>query len=215
MTVKRFNYKEKQLGKFAEGFDVEIIKDFKKGFRLVGLTRGNFSLIEIIEALCTKIIKPDLTVCSWSIGIKDIVKIGDWLETKKISSFNMITDHSYTTRHPKYVSEISNILKLENIRTSEVHAKFVLIKNHEFNCVIISSMNLNLNRTCEIFEIEEDKDLYDLLDDYVKHTFKDMPTGFTADGCAVNRSLDAFFSEGVLQKTEFDFDNINEINFDI
>lgn len=58
---------------------------------------------------------------------------------------------------------------------------------------ITSSMNLNANRTCEIFEIEEGKELFEFYMDFVNHIFGDMPKGFTNDNFTVSKSLDKYF----------------------
>jgi hypothetical protein len=172
---------------------------FRKDCRIMGLTRGEFSLIDLIRSVLKKTGKAHVITTTWSAGIKDVHQV-DWMrDNDLISSFKLITDHSYANRQKKYAASIVDIFGIENIRTSEIHAKFTLIHNEDFNVCIRTSMNLNANKTCENFEIDEDKDVFDFYMNFIEHTFEDMPKGFTESSFKVNKSLDNFFNKNSKQ----------------
>jgi hypothetical protein len=106
----------------------------------------------------------------------------------------LVTDHSYVTRQSKYALQITELFGKENIRTSEIHAKFCLISNEDFKVVIRTSMNLNANRTCESFEIDENAEIFDFYESFISETFGQMPVGFIPNSEIVNRALDRTFN---------------------
>jgi hypothetical protein len=194
-----YRFKKAELGVFNTTNSDSAISGFKKDCRLLGLTRGQFSLIDLIRSVLKKTGKAHVITTTWSAGIKDVHQV-DWLKTNDlIYSFKLITDHSYATRQKKYAMSIVDLFGAENIRTSEIHAKFTLIHNENYNVCIRTSMNLNANKTCENFEIDEDKDVFDFYMNFIEHTFGDMPNGFTTSSFKVNKSLDKFFNTNCKQ----------------
>ena len=170
----------------------------------MGLTRGKFSLIDLIHSILKKVGKADVICTTWSAGIKDAHQCAWMLDTGLINSFTLVTDHSYATRQKKYAVAISDLFGDENIRTSEIHAKFVLIKNDDWNICIRTSMNLNANKTCESFEIDDCKEIYDFYYNFVKHTFENTPEGFEPRSWVVNKALNAYFDKNEIEP-DFNF----------
>lgn len=172
----------------------QVARLLENNKRIIGLTRGQFSLIDLIYSIIKKIGPSHIICATWSAGIKDANTVQWMLETNLIKSFTLVTDHSYVTRQPKYSLQITDLFGKENIRTTDIHAKFCLIKSENFNVTIRTSMNLNANRTCENFEIDTDLEIYTFYDNFIKSTFKEMPSGFTASSTVVNRALNRTFN---------------------
>lgn len=172
----------------------ESLKSFKKGCRIMGLTRGQYSLIDLIRATLDKTGRASVICMSWSAGIKDARNIKWMLESNLIDRFCIITDHSYKNRQKKYAVAIEELFGVDNIRTSKIHAKFVLIWNDDFKVCIRTSMNLNANRTCENFELDEDETIFKFYNDFAMGIIKEMPPGFTSPNGIVNGALDRIFN---------------------
>lgn len=185
-TRPSLNYMEKTSAS-------EVARKVEKDCRLIGLTRGQFSLIDLIYSTLQRTGPAEVVVTTWSAGIKDANTVRWMCDSNLIRSFCLITDHSYKTRQKKYALALEDLFGKENIRTSEVHAKFVLIKSDDMYITIRASMNLNANRTCESFEIDENKDIYNFYNDWVVSTFGEMPKGFVADSSVVDRALSRTF----------------------
>lgn len=191
---KNFRFKKSELGVFNSANSDSVVYDLKKGSRIMGLSRGCFSLIDLIHSILKKTGSAHVVCTTWSAGIKDVHQV-EWMrESKLMKSFQLITDHSYVTRQNKYAVTIEELFGKENIRTSEVHAKFVLIYNEDWKVVIRTSMNLNANKTCESFEIDADDEVFDFYMSFCEHTFGDMKPGFEESSFVVNKSLDRFFA---------------------
>jgi len=52
------------------------------------------------------------------------------MDSDLITDIKILTDHSYKNSAKKYAASIEDLFGIENIRTSEMHAKFVLIEIH-------------------------------------------------------------------------------------
>jgi len=190
-----YRFKKAELGVFDTKNSDLAIASFGKNCRILGLTRGQFSLIDLIYSVLKKTGKAHIITTTWSAGIKDVHQV-DWMKNNDlIYTFKLITDHSYANRQKKYAASIVDLFGAENIRTSEIHAKFTLIHNDDFKVCIRTSMNLNANKTCENFEIDEDEEIFNFYLNFVEHTFGDMPKGFTESSFKVNKSLDNFFNK--------------------
>jgi len=198
-----FRFKKAELGVFSDNAKVPVNKLEKNG-RVLGLTDGNFSLIDMIHSILKKVGKADVIVCTWSAGIKDAHQIRWMLDTNLIQSFTIVTDHSYVTRQKKYALSLEQIFGKENIRTSEVHAKFVLIKNNEWSICLRTSMNLNANKTTESFELEDDAEVYEFYYNYIKHLFDKQGEGFEPRSWVVNKTNREFFTKNA-EKSEFEY----------
>jgi hypothetical protein len=192
-SVESFRFKVAELGKFKTNEVNPVIEKVKPGCRLIGLTLGNFSLIDLIHGILKKTGKAHVVCATWSAGIKDANQVRWMLDTDLVYSFRLLTDHSYKTRQHKYAVSIDQLFGRENIRTSEIHAKFTLIHNEMYHIIIRTSMNLNANKTCETFEIDDDIDIFNFYISFVNHTFGTMPSGFVSESNIVNKSLHSFF----------------------
>lgn len=197
--VKSFRFKKSELGIFNSANSDLVVVELKKGSRIMGLTRGCFSLIDLIYSILKKTGPAHVACTTWSAGIKDAHQV-EWMrDSKLMKSFTLITDHSYVTRQHSYAVTIEELFGKENIRTSEVHAKFCLIWNDDWKVVIRTSMNLNANKTCESFEIDEDEEVFGFYMSFVEHVFGDMKGGFEPSSFEVNKSLDRFFNRNSKQ----------------
>jgi hypothetical protein len=197
--IQKFRFKQAELGIFKTA-EVKPVTDLiENGSRIIGLTMGEFSLIDLIHGILKKIGGGHAVCATWSAGIKDANQVNWMIGTDLIKSFTLLTDHSYKTRQNKYAISIEELFGKENIRTSEIHAKFTLIYNDAYKITITTSMNLNANKTCETFEIETDPEVFRFYMNFIEHTIETMPEGFTPDSDLANKSLNKFFNNNAKQ----------------
>jgi hypothetical protein len=203
-NYKSFRFKSADLGKFNTNSD-DVANLLEHGKRIMGLTDGRFSLIDLIRSILSKTGPADVIVTTWSAGIKDANQVAWMKDNNLIKSFTIITDHSYVNRQKAYAVSLEQLFGKENIRTSEVHAKFTLISNDSWKICIRTSMNLNANRTCESFEIDCDHEIFDFYYSFVEHVFANQPPGMVWETTQAQKSMQGFFAV----QSEFDF------NFDL
>lgn len=192
--VTGFKFKQSEIGVFNSNA-IEVVNCINPGCRILGLTQGKYSLIDLIYQILQKVGKSDVICTTWSAGIKDANQVRWMLNTDLIESFKIITDHSYATRQKKYAGALDELFGKENIRTSEIHAKFTLISNENWKIVIRTSMNLNANKTCENFEIDDNQEIYDFYMNFINNTFENFESGFVSNAHQVNKHVDAFFAK--------------------
>lgn len=190
-----FRFKKAEIGVFATQNSDRAVAKFDKGCHIIGLTMGEFSLIDLIRSLLSKTGAADVYIATWSAGIKDAHQVAWMIDSNIIRSFRLMTDHSYVNRQKKYAASIEDLFGKENIRTSEIHAKFVVIKNESFSVTVLSSMNLNANKTCETFCIYENEDITDFHMNFIDHHFVGMKDGFERSSSVVTKCLKEFFSK--------------------
>lgn len=190
---KNFRFKKADLGIFESKNAALAVSKFAKDCRIMGLTRGQFSLIDLIYNVLKKTGPAKVVCVTWSAGIKDVHNVKWMMDSSLISQFTLLTDHSYKTRQKRYAASIEELFGLENIRTSEIHAKFVLISNKDYKVVIRTSMNLNANKTCESFELDESSEIFEFYYNFVSFVYENQKEGFITSSSKVNKTLDLFF----------------------
>lgn len=195
MTASTFRFKKAEIGVFQEASADAATAGFAAGCHIIGLTMGQFSLIDMIHSVLKKTGPADLYIATWSAGIKDANQVRWLLDTNLITGVRIMTDHSYVNRQAKYAMAIEDLFGAQNIRTSEMHAKFVVIKNAKFSVTILSSMNLNANRTCETFTLYEDAAITDFYMRFVDHHFDNMRDGFERSSSVVRECVEGFFAK--------------------
>lgn len=191
----KYRFKESDIGKFNTANSDKVVEGIEKGSQVIGMTMGKFSLIDLIHSALKKTGPSDVYIATWSAGIKDAHQVKWMVDTNLIKSIRLLTDHSYKTRQAKYAMSITDLFGAENIRTSEMHAKFVLIENEDYKITIISSMNLNANKTCETFQIYTEEPVFQFYKDFVEHHFADLQEGFESSGAAASKSLTKWFGD--------------------
>jgi hypothetical protein len=180
-----------------------ICSKIEQGKRIVGLTNGVFSLISLIHSVLKKIGKADVTLSTWSAGWYDSKVIEELIDSGLINDFKLIIDRSFKTRAAQYSMLVTEIFKPENIRTTNTHAKFVLIENDEWKILILSSMNLNENKRCENFEIDTDIDNFNLFKDFSDKLFEVQPKGLIESRAIVDKNFDELFEVETSNETFF------------
>lgn len=142
------------------------------GGRVVGLTKGQFSLIDMINVMLEKIGPADVVISTWSAGLRDSAALNYMRECGRVKSVLIILDRSYSTRQPEYAVTVEEAFGKANIRTTNTHAKFVLMRSEKNTICIRSSMNLNKNDRCENFDLDDDPDIFDFYMDFVRDVFE-------------------------------------------
>jgi hypothetical protein len=139
----------------------EALRDFEQGGRFVGITKGQFSLVDILRALLDKTGPADVTICAWTSGIRDVESAAWLLRTGRIQRLRWFIDRSFVTRQPKYASEVRRLFGDDSLVESNTHAKLLLISNDDWKVTVRSSMNLNCNRRLEQFDVDDSADIHE------------------------------------------------------
>jgi hypothetical protein len=169
---KRKPAKRKLTRQFNAETASRAIGRIEKGSEIFGFTKGQFSKIDVIEHCLEQTGPADVFICTWSASSGDIRRAHNFLSHSKIRSLKFIVDFSFKARKPAFLKELVDTFGVDCVRMTVVHAKFVLIRNENWNIVIRTSMNLNYNPRFENFEISESEDFADFIQNIVEEIWE-------------------------------------------
>jgi hypothetical protein len=150
----------------------------RPGCRLLGVTGGQYSLLELIRAVLAEIGPAHLTVSTWTAGIKDLDHASFLLDEGFILGLRIISDRSFPTRKPEYVAQICEMFGDEAVTLTNTHAKFALLVNDEHHVCIRTSMNLTGNPRLEYWEIDDDRRMFGWFDRLATTLIDETKAGF-------------------------------------
>ncbi|MHC4892237.1 MAG: hypothetical protein ACYTFV_02525 [Planctomycetota bacterium] len=159
------------------------------------MTKGQFSLLDLIRAVLRQTGPAHVALSTWSSGIRDIENAAWLLESGQIQSLRMLTDRSFATRQPSYCTRLVAAFGNDAIRATNVHAKFALITNDRWSIAIRSSMNLNRNKRWEQFDLDDDATIVAHFERLITEMERVMPAGPRPLGSEVEDGFDAALAE--------------------
>lgn len=147
---------------------VQAIGKIEPGAEIYGFTKGQFSLIDILEHCLSEVGPSDVSICTWSAASGDISAANRLLSNGRIKSLRFIIDFSFKSRKPQFCAELVNTFGPDCIRVTSIHSKFALIAAESFSLVVRTSMNLNFNPRFENFEISDDPNMMGFMQEIVR-----------------------------------------------
>lgn len=151
----------------------QIVGDIEKGMKRFGLTAGQFSLSDLIEYILNKIGPSDLYLSTWAASSEGLKKTFAFLESKMIRNVKFMIDTGAKQYRDRQFGELIDRFG-DCLRTTRIHAKFVVIRNENYSIVIRTSANLNRNTRLETFEIDECEKFADFFQAFFNEAFKSI-----------------------------------------
>jgi hypothetical protein len=176
------------------------LEGFDRGTLLCGLTKGQFSLLDLIRAVIAITGPADVTLSTWTAGIRDVETLAWLVEGQQIKSLRLIVDRSFPSRQPKYCSRLLSLFGQEAILMTMTHAKFVIVKSEGWSVVIRTSMNLNKNRRFEQFDVDDDPDLAAFFLAFADELASNQSAGRFVTYADLDRSFQKTLGEGAVVK---------------
>jgi hypothetical protein len=172
----------------------EAIGPLTHGCEIFGLSKGQYSLVDILVHCLDTTGPADVIVSTWTAAGADLGFAYKLLTEGRIRSIQFIVDFSFPTRQPQYCAALRERFGDHAIRITKTHAKFLLIRNAAWNIVIRSSMNLNENRRLESFEVSDDPALARYLQEVITELFQfqEPGEGFTKRPYDVCKDFERF-----------------------
>lgn len=178
MTGAHLRPKRRTRARFSKVASArDTIAGFGHDMDVAGLTFGQFSLIDLIQAALEVTGPADVTISTWSAGFYDIKAAEGFRDNGLLRSVRFIMDAASMKRGQASVHDVADLFGAEAIRSTRTHAKFALVVNDDWSVVITSSMNLNLNPRCEQFEMTDDPERCAMFAGFVDAVFEELPAG--------------------------------------
>lgn len=149
----------------------------RDGMELFGLTKGQFSLTDMIEAILEKTGPADLSISTWTAANGDVTRMLELLRSGAIRSCRWMVDLTFMRRCPQLTAEIRAKFGADAIRVTKTHAKFCTITNDNWQIALRSSMNLNQNPRMESFQVGHDPVLCQFLSEVLDDVWKRQDKG--------------------------------------
>lgn len=131
------------------------IAGFDHDVDICGLTMGQFSLLDLIDAALRITGPAHVTISTWSAGFYDVEAAERFRDSGRLLSIRFIMDNGRKRGQANAV-DVAQVFGAGCVRATKSHAKFAIITNKYWNVLITSSMNLNLNPRVEQFEMTDD-----------------------------------------------------------
>jgi hypothetical protein len=162
----------------------------ERGGRVIGLTMGQFSMLDLLGALLERTGPAAVRLSTWTVGIRDAENAGWMLDNGRMTSFQLFVDKSFPTRQPAYCAAVQRIFGARAINASEIHAKVATIHGDGWRLAVRASMNLNANPRCEQYDVDDDAGIAGFFDAHfdllAAHGRPNLPA-------VSNREVDAIF----------------------
>jgi hypothetical protein len=138
----------------------KALAGFGRGQETFGFTKGQFSSIDLIDAILDFTGEADGTIATWTAHAADIRRAEMFVKARRLRSLTWLVDYSFETRQPAFCELLRATFGDDCIRTAPIHAKFGLFKGDDWHVVMQTSMNLNQNPRLENFTVMDDQGFY-------------------------------------------------------
>lgn len=177
-TVIKRSISARRVAMACRGESAQVaIGQLEPGCEVFGFTKGQFSLIHLLDAIVDQVGPSDVTICTWSAADGDVDHAKQWIEAGRVRSLRMVVDFSFQTRKPDVCDALRARFGDDALRVTVTHAKFVLVRAGDWRLVIRTSMNLTHNPRFENFEISDDPQMFDFMQSIVDEIWRDQALG--------------------------------------
>ncbi len=155
----------KVVRKLATPFARDAIQGLADGLDVFGFTKGQFSFVDLIDAVLDCTGPAAVTVATWTAAVADASFLGDWCRQGRIKQFRLLIDYSFLTRRggAEAVDAVIQNFGPDAVRVTRTRAKWGLVAGADAAVAILTSMNLNKNPRFEYFHVTWDPGVVGLL----------------------------------------------------
>ena len=144
----------------------DALAGFEPGSHVFGLTKGQFSMIDLTDAVLGITGPADVAIWTWCIAEYEVEAITKFLTDKRVESLRMVMDWTGAQRDMPVVEDLQQRFGMDCIRVTKTHAKIVTIATEcGWRVTIRGSMNLNANPRFEQFDVSDDEKIYNVVDE--------------------------------------------------
>ena len=145
------------------GSAAECIGDIEHGMSLFAVTRGQFSMLDIVSVLIEHVGACNVSCWTWAIADYEVQCFEAFMTAKQIESGRLIIDRAAENRNPVLIEDWRIRFGVDSVRVCKNHAKIATVSTPEWRLLVRGSMNLNFNPRFEQFDITEGGPDFDLV----------------------------------------------------
>jgi hypothetical protein len=170
----------------------ECIGPVEPGMCLFALTRGQFSMIDVIHHLLTEIGGGHVSIWTWAIADYEIKTLTSLNLRSDIQSARLIVDQSSEKRNPELVENWRQRWGESQVRILRNHAKIARIWNDRYHLLARGSFNLNFNPRTENLDLDEGSPAFELVAE-IEDELPVLPRKYTSTEVMKAGKLNAAF----------------------
>jgi hypothetical protein len=130
---------------------------------LFAVTRGQFSMIDVILACLDQTGPSAVTIWTWTVADYEVECLRVLREDGRVTHGTLVIDYGARNKNSEIIRDWKNTHGPDSVRYVVNHAKMATIKNEKFRLLIRGSMNLNFNPRFEQLDITEGGEDFDLV----------------------------------------------------
>jgi len=142
----------------------ETIGKLEHGMSIFAITRGQFSMIDIVNYLLNEMGRSGVSIWTWVVADYEVEVMTALIENGQLSEGNLIVDYSAGKRNPDIVESWRSKFGENSVKVCKNHAKLARIWNDDYKFLARGSMNLNFNPRFEQLDLTEGGLDYDLVE---------------------------------------------------
>lgn len=155
------NRRRKAIESFASAR--ACIGPLEPGMSLFAVTRGQFSMIDVINDLVWKMGSASVSVWTWAIAEYEVEVFTALMDRQEIKAGQLVIDYTGEKRNPGLLQEWRDRFGPGSVKICRTHAKIARVWNDEYRFLARGSMNLNFNPRFEQFDLTEGGEDFDLI----------------------------------------------------
>jgi hypothetical protein len=134
------------------------------GLSLFLVTRGQFSLIDMVHHVIREIGPCGVSVWCWAIADYEVEAMGGLMISTAITGARLIVDRSAEQRSAPTIARWRDRFGVEAVRVCKNHAKMARVWSDDRRVLIRGSMNLNFNPRFEQVDLTEGGEEFSLVE---------------------------------------------------
>jgi hypothetical protein len=133
------------------------------GMSLFGMTRGQFSMIDVVLHLLEQVGPARLSLWTWTIADYEIECFTSLMNDGRLTGGTLVIDHGARNKNAPLIARWKSQFGADSVRYVLNHSKIATLQTDTMKLVARGSMNLNFNPRFEQFDVTEGPNVYDLI----------------------------------------------------
>lgn len=141
----------------------DTIGPIQPGMSLFAVTRGQFSMLDMILHCIDQIGMADISIWTWTIADYEVEAMNGLIARQQIRGARLVIDASADRRNSAMIDHWRSRFGPDSVKICKNHAKIARVHNAQYRLLLRGSMNLNFNPRFEQLDITEGGADFDLV----------------------------------------------------
>lgn len=156
--------RRRETAALALGHAADALAGLQRGGHVFGLTKGQFSMIDVAAALLDRVGPARLSIWTWCIAAYEVAAVTAFMADRRVTGLRMVLDYSAARRDMPLLADLQGRFGADCLRVTKTHAKILTIATDcGWRLVARGSMNLNFNPRFEQFDVTDGPDAFGLV----------------------------------------------------